>query len=193
MTTVIAHRGPDADGFYIGEGIGLGHRRLSIIDLATGDQPLANEDRTSGSSSTARSTTSPTSAPELEAQSATASARTPTPKSSSTPTSSGATRASIASAACSRSRLWDERKRRLLLVRDRLGVKPLYYARDRLGRDVRVGDQGAARGSRGAARLERRKRSTPTSRSPTCRARRPSTAASRSCRRRICWSPSAGR
>ena len=46
MTTVIAHRGPDADGFYVGRGIGLGHRRLSIIDLSTGDQPLANEDGT---------------------------------------------------------------------------------------------------------------------------------------------------
>src|SRR3979411_2549705 len=46
MTTVIAHRGPDADGFYVGDGIGLGHRRLSIIDLGTGDQPLTNEDRT---------------------------------------------------------------------------------------------------------------------------------------------------
>ena len=44
MTSVIAHRGPDADGFYHGDGIGLGHRRLSIIDLATGDQPLSNED-----------------------------------------------------------------------------------------------------------------------------------------------------
>src|SRR5262245_22544599 len=44
MTRVIAHRGPDAEGFHYGAGIGLGHRRLSIIDLATGDQPLANED-----------------------------------------------------------------------------------------------------------------------------------------------------
>ena len=46
MTSVIAHRGPDADGYYVADGIGLGHRRLSIIDLSTGDQPLANEDRT---------------------------------------------------------------------------------------------------------------------------------------------------
>ena len=44
MMSVIAHRGPDAGGFYSGDGIGLGHRRLSIIDLATGDQPLSNED-----------------------------------------------------------------------------------------------------------------------------------------------------
>jgi len=46
MTDVVAHRGPDAAGHYVGPGIGLGHRRLSIIDLATGDQPLSNEDGT---------------------------------------------------------------------------------------------------------------------------------------------------
>src|ERR1051325_4402204 len=46
MTTALAHRGPDADGYYLGEGVGLGHRRLSIIDLSTGDQPLSNEDGT---------------------------------------------------------------------------------------------------------------------------------------------------
>src|SRR5919106_1593541 len=44
MTDRVAHRGPDAAGYYFGRGIGLGHRRLSIIDLATGDQPLGNED-----------------------------------------------------------------------------------------------------------------------------------------------------
>ena len=46
MTAVIAHRGPDSDGFYVSNGVGLGFRRLSIIDLSTGDQPLANEDGT---------------------------------------------------------------------------------------------------------------------------------------------------
>jgi asparagine synthase (glutamine-hydrolysing) len=44
MTAAIAHRGPDGSGFYIDEGIGLGHRRLSIIDLAGGAQPIGNED-----------------------------------------------------------------------------------------------------------------------------------------------------
>ena len=44
MTAAVAHRGPDAAGYFHAPGIGLGHRRLSIIDLATGDQPLANED-----------------------------------------------------------------------------------------------------------------------------------------------------
>ncbi len=45
MCQVMAHRGPDDAGFYQGQGIGLGHRRLSIIDLATGHQPIHNEDK----------------------------------------------------------------------------------------------------------------------------------------------------
>ena len=44
MGESIAHRGPDAEGFWAGSGVGLAHRRLSIIDLAGGDQPLGNED-----------------------------------------------------------------------------------------------------------------------------------------------------
>ena len=43
MADRIRHRGPDAEGMHVAEGVGLGHRRLSIIDLATGDQPLGNE------------------------------------------------------------------------------------------------------------------------------------------------------
>lgn len=44
MTDVLSHRGPDGRGIYIAGNIGLGHRRLSIIDLAGGDQPIFNED-----------------------------------------------------------------------------------------------------------------------------------------------------
>jgi asparagine synthase (glutamine-hydrolysing) len=55
MTDCLRHRGPDAEGTYFSEfrvrppyesmpGVALGHRRLSIIDLATGGQPMANED-----------------------------------------------------------------------------------------------------------------------------------------------------
>jgi asparagine synthase (glutamine-hydrolysing) len=44
MTAALAHRGPDGEGFYEDELIALGHRRLSIIDLAGGRQPIANED-----------------------------------------------------------------------------------------------------------------------------------------------------
>ena len=46
MTDVIVHRGPDGDGFHYAPGVGLGHRRLAIVDLAGGDQPIYNEDRT---------------------------------------------------------------------------------------------------------------------------------------------------
>ena len=44
MTEVITHRGPDSDGFYMDDYIAMGFRRLSIIDLETGDQPIYNED-----------------------------------------------------------------------------------------------------------------------------------------------------
>jgi len=44
MCDVMAHRGPDDDGIFTQEKIGLGMRRLSIVDLATGHQPLSNED-----------------------------------------------------------------------------------------------------------------------------------------------------
>ncbi len=46
MTDILHHRGPDGDGFHFAPGIGLGHRRLAIVDLAAGDQPLYNEDGT---------------------------------------------------------------------------------------------------------------------------------------------------
>ncbi|MBQ6498707.1 MAG: asparagine synthase (glutamine-hydrolyzing), partial [Ruminococcus sp.] len=44
MTEVITHRGPDSDGYYTDDYISMGFRRLSIIDLDTGDQPITNED-----------------------------------------------------------------------------------------------------------------------------------------------------
>ena len=43
MCRSLTHRGPDAGGFHIEPGIGLSMRRLAIIDLKTGDQPIANE------------------------------------------------------------------------------------------------------------------------------------------------------
>ena len=46
MTYAIRHRGPDGEGRYVCGEIGLGHRRLSIIDLEGGAQPITNEDGT---------------------------------------------------------------------------------------------------------------------------------------------------
>ncbi len=45
MTDIIRHRGPDGEGFYSDKYIGLGHRRLSIIDLSTGAQPMFNDNK----------------------------------------------------------------------------------------------------------------------------------------------------
>ena len=46
LTTVLSHRGPDDEGFFVDHGLGLGFRRLSIIDLTGGRQPMSNEDQT---------------------------------------------------------------------------------------------------------------------------------------------------
>lgn len=45
-TAALSHRGPDSCGFWTGPSVGLGFRRLKVIDLATGDQPMTNEDET---------------------------------------------------------------------------------------------------------------------------------------------------
>src|SRR5450631_1044211 len=45
MTTALKHRGPDGEGFHQEPGVALGHRRLAIIDLSGGQQPMFNEDR----------------------------------------------------------------------------------------------------------------------------------------------------
>jgi len=46
MRDVLRHRGPDGEGLLLDGPVGLGHRRLSIIDVAGGHQPMANEDET---------------------------------------------------------------------------------------------------------------------------------------------------
>ena len=45
MADLIVHRGPDSDGYYVDDDVALGFRRLSIIDLDGGDQPIYNEDK----------------------------------------------------------------------------------------------------------------------------------------------------
>src|SRR4051794_15527088 len=44
MCDAIAHRGPDGEGIWTAPGVGLGHRRLAVIDLVTGDQPMISDD-----------------------------------------------------------------------------------------------------------------------------------------------------
>ena len=45
MCAALEHRGPDSRGMFVEDGVGLGIQRLRVIDLATGDQPIYNEDR----------------------------------------------------------------------------------------------------------------------------------------------------
>jgi asparagine synthase (glutamine-hydrolysing) len=127
MTDAVSHRGPDAAGYYHGPGIGLGHRRLSIIDLATGDQPLANED---GSVQVVFNGEIYNFA-EVRAE-LLASGHVFRTHSDTEIIVHGYEE--WGESCVSRFRgmfafaLWDERARRVLLVRDRLGVKPLYYS-----------------------------------------------------------------
>lgn len=127
MTDVISHRGPDAAGYYRGAGVGLGHRRLSIIDLATGDQPLANED---GKVQVIFNGEIYNFA-DVRAELVSLGHRFRTHSDTEIIVHGYEQwgercverfRGMFAFA------VWDEANRRLLLARDRLGVKPLYYA-----------------------------------------------------------------
>src|SRR5215207_5624934 len=127
MTDVVAHRGPDAAGYHVAPGIGLGHRRLSIIDLATGDQPLANEDGTVWTVFNGEIYNFAEVRAELLAHGHRFRTGSDTEVIVHGYEQWGQRcvdrfRGMFAFA------VWDAVARRLLLARDRLGVKPLYYA-----------------------------------------------------------------
>ena len=127
MTRVIAHRGPDSDGFYTGPGIGLGFRRLSIIDLSTGDQPIANENGTVWVIFNGEIYNFADVRSDLVSRGHRFRTHTDTEVIVHAYEQWGDDcverfRGMFAFA------LWDEPRRRLLLVRDRVGVKPLYYS-----------------------------------------------------------------
>jgi asparagine synthase (glutamine-hydrolysing) len=129
MTGVLRHRGPDADGSHFGPGVALGHRRLSIIDLATGDQPIYNETRSVAIVFNGEIYNFPELARELEARGHTLATRSDTETIVHAYEDFGLEfvkrlRGMFAFA------LWDEPNRRLILARDRAGKKPLYYHAD---------------------------------------------------------------
>ncbi|MGE3508406.1 MAG: asparagine synthase (glutamine-hydrolyzing) [Vicinamibacterales bacterium] len=128
MTSVLAHRGPDGDGFYVAPGIGLGHRRLSVIDLASGAQPMANEDRTVWVAFNGEIYNFDPLRRLLESLGHRFQSRTDTEVIVHAYEEWG-DRAVERFRGMFAYALWDGRRRRLLLVRDRLGVKPLFYSR----------------------------------------------------------------
>jgi asparagine synthase (glutamine-hydrolysing) len=126
MNAAIFHRGPDSAGSFHGPGVGLAMRRLAIIDLATGDQPVTNEDRSCWIVFNGEIYNFPELRPVLEKAGHAFYTRTDTECILHLYEEYGdecVQHLRGMFAFC----LWDERSQRALLARDRLGKKPLYY------------------------------------------------------------------
>ncbi|PYV94279.1 MAG: asparagine synthase (glutamine-hydrolyzing) [Acidobacteria bacterium] len=129
MNTQIVHRGPDDDGFFVEGNVGLAMRRLSIIDIRTGQQPISNEDESlwivyNGEIYNHRELRS-----KLEARGHCYRTKSDTETIVHLYEEYGSEcvqhlRGMFAFA------IWDRRSRRLFIARDRLGIKPLYYFYD---------------------------------------------------------------
>jgi asparagine synthase (glutamine-hydrolysing) len=127
MMDMIQHRGPDGSGEYLSGPVGLGHRRLSIIDLDTGAQPMSNEDGNIWVVYNGEIYNFQELRAELQLKGHQF-------KSTSDTEVIVHLYEELGDQCLTRLRgmfafaLWDERKQRLLLARDRVGVKPLYYS-----------------------------------------------------------------
>jgi asparagine synthase (glutamine-hydrolysing) len=127
MNSSLTHRGPDAEGLHLEPGLALAHRRLSIIDLSTGQQPLYNEDGSVAVVFNGEIYNFQELAKELAACGHSFRTRSDTEVIVHGWEEWGAScvtrfRGMFAFA------LWDRNRETLFLARDRLGVKPLYYA-----------------------------------------------------------------
>ena len=129
MMAALRHRGPDESGVLSRPGVCLGHQRLSIIDLSTGRQPIANEDETvwivfNGEIYNFRELRS-----ELEAKGHRFTTRSDTEVIVHLYEESGATAFARLDGIFAFA-LWDDRRRCLFLARDHFGVKPMHYQWD---------------------------------------------------------------
>ena len=127
MCEQIVYRGPDDEGLYVADGAGLGMRRLSIIDLSGGHQPVFNEDRGAWIVFNGEIYNFPELRPELESRGHSFRTHTDTEVIIHLYEEMGADcvrklRGMFALA------IYDKTKRKLILARDRLGKKPLHYA-----------------------------------------------------------------
>src|SRR5690349_17329833 len=127
MNDTLAHRGPDDAGVFLQPGVGLGHRRLSIIDLAGGHQPLSNEDGSIWVLLNGEIYNYSELRADLLARGHRFATHSDTEAIVHLYEEYGTDcfarlRGMFAIA------LWDNRKRELVLARDRVGKKPLFYA-----------------------------------------------------------------
>jgi asparagine synthase (glutamine-hydrolysing) len=127
MTQTLVHRGPDDEGYRIDGPVGLGFRRLSIIDLAGGHQPLSNEDGTVWTIFNGEIYNYRDLSAQLEGKGHVFRTRSDTETIVHAyeewgPACLERFRGMFAFA------IWDRRQQQLFLARDRLGKKPLYYA-----------------------------------------------------------------
>lgn len=125
----MAHRGPDDEGFHLDGELGLGNRRLSIIDLPGGHQPISNEDETIWITFNGEIYNFRELRPGLESRGHRFRTSTDTETIVHLYEEYGTKclehlRGMFAFA------LWDSRERRLFVARDRLGIKPLYYRQE---------------------------------------------------------------
>ena len=124
---LLHHRGPDDAGIFISDSVGLAARRLSIIDLAHGHQPLSNEDGTIWIAYNGEVMNTPELRVQLEAAGHQFRTRTDTETIVHAYEEWG-TDAFVKLRGMFAFALWDGRSQKLILVRDRFGIKPLYYA-----------------------------------------------------------------
>lgn len=129
MAAVMSHRGPDGEGAYCDGPVGLAHRRLSIIDLSGGAQPMSNEDGSVWITFNGEIYNFPDLKRDLEAKGHRFRTRSDTEAivhayEEYGPDCVKRLRGMFAFG------IWDARKRRLFLARDRMGKKPLHYFSD---------------------------------------------------------------
>ena len=127
INNIQSHRGPDEDGLHFEPGLALGHRRLSVIDLATGQQPLFNEDDSVGIVFNGEIYNFQELVPELQALGHVFKTRSDTEVivhawEAWGPDCVQRLRGMFSFA------LWDRKQQTLFLARDRMGVKPMHYA-----------------------------------------------------------------
>lgn len=127
MTDALTHRGPDEEGYHCEPGIGLGHRRLSIIDLSTGQQPLCNEDGSVWVSFNGEIFNYVELREDLEKRGHVFKTHSDTETLVHLYEEKGLDFVDDLNGQFSIA-LWDRPRRRLVLVRDRVGIRPLFHA-----------------------------------------------------------------